>query len=78
MRALVRLTPEPDRRICSSMPLILISIWMAVMPLLGTGDLEVHIAQEVLKTLNIGKDGYLARFVGILDESHGRARHGTP
>ena len=36
-------------------PWILISIWIAVIPSVGTGYLEVHIAEEILKTLDIGQ-----------------------
>ena len=41
------------------MPLILMSIWMAVMPFIGAGNLEVHVAEEVLKALDVGQHGHL-------------------
>ena len=55
------------------MPLILMSIWMAVMPSLGARDLEVHVAQEVFQTLDIGQHGDLAGLC-VLNQTHGAAR----
>ena len=37
----------PARRIARERPAILMSIWMAVMPLRGAADLEVHVAEVV-------------------------------
>ena len=56
------------------MPAILMSIWMAVMPFIGAGHLEVHVAQEVLKALNIGQHDDLAG-LRVLDQAHGHAGH---
>ncbi len=41
-----------------------------------TGDLEVHIAQEVFQTLNIGQHGHIAAF-RILDQAHGHTSNGS-
>jgi hypothetical protein len=45
----------------------------------GTGDLEVHVAQVIFVTENVGQDGELVAF---LDEAHGdtgnRRFSGTP
>ena len=40
--------------------------------LLGAGHLEVHIAEEILDALNVGKDAHL---VALLDQAHRRAAH---
>ena len=42
--------------------------------LFGTGHLEVHIAEEVLKSLNIRHNHVFAGF-GVFDKSHRAARH---
>ena len=40
----------------------------------GAGHLEVHVAQEVFETLDVGEHGDVAG-VHVLDEAHGHARH---
>ena len=42
----------------------------------GTRDLEVHIAEEVFKALDVGKDAEFARCL-VLDEAHRNARDGS-
>ena len=37
--------------------------------------LEVHVAQVILITEDVGEDGILV-FAGVLDKSHGNTRHG--
>ena len=64
--AFQRLRQSAWRRIFSSIPLILISIWMAVMPFIGAGNLEVHIAEEVLEALDIGQHGRPCRCASSL------------
>ena len=46
---------------------------MAVMPLLRTGDLEVHLAVEVLNALNVDEGGEI---VAVLNEAAGDAGDG--
>ena len=41
-----------------------------------TGDLEVHIAQEVFQTLNISQHGHIAAF-RILDQAHSHTGNGS-
>ena len=48
-------------------PVILMSIWSAVMPVAGAGDLEVHVAEVVFGTLDVGEDDVV---VALLDEAH--------
>ena len=48
-------------------PVILMSICRAVMPVLGAGDLEVHVAEVVLDAGDVGEDGVV---VALLDEAH--------
>ena len=43
----------------STDPSILVSIWMAVTPCAGPGDLEVHVAVEVLHPLDVGQEHVL-------------------
>ena len=45
--------------------------------LLGAGDLEVHVAEEVLDALDVAEDG-VAVAVGVGDQPHGDAGHGSP
>ncbi len=47
------------------------SIWIAVMPLRGAADLEVHVAEVVLVAQDVGQDRVL---VALLDEAHRDAR----
>ena len=42
------------------------------MPLLGAGDLEVHVAVVVFLAGDVGQDDEL---VAVADEAHGHARH---
>ena len=56
-------------------PVILMSIWSAVMPVAGAGDLEVHVAEVVLGALDVGEDDVV---VALLDEAHRDARRPAP
>ena len=47
--------------ICRSSPSILMSIWIDVMPVLGAGDLEVHVAEVILGAEDVGEDRVLRR-----------------
>ena len=62
-------------------PWILISIWIAVIPFVSTAYLEVHIAEEVLQTLDIGQNDIivicLACYQTAGDTSY-RSLIGTP
>ena len=50
-----------SRMISSVMPSILRSSWMPVTPLLGAGDLEVHVAEVVLVADDVGQqESYLS------------------
>ena len=42
------------------------------MPLVGAGDLEVHVAQVVFHALDVGQDAVALAF---LDQAHGHAGH---
>ena len=44
--------------------------------LLGAGDLEVHVAQEVLDALDVAEDGITVT-VGVRYQAHGDAGHGS-
>ncbi len=44
------------------------------MPFGGAGDLEVHVAEEVLETLDVGEDHGLAL---LLDQAHGDTGDGA-
>ena len=48
-------------------PVILMSICSAVIPVLGAGDLEVHVAEVILRALDVGQDDVV---VALLDEAH--------
>ena len=47
---------------------------MAVMPCLGAGDLEVHLAVEVLNALNVDEGGEV---VAVLNQAAGDAGTGA-
>ena len=49
------------------MPWILMSICSAVMPLVGAGDLEVHVAEVILVAEDVGQHG---EAVAFLDQAH--------
>ena len=49
--------------ILRSRPSILMSIWIEVMPLLGAGHLEVHVAEVVFGAQDVGEDGDLVAFL---------------
>ena len=53
-------------------PVILMSIWSAVMPCVGAGDLEVHVAEVVLDARDVGEDDVV---VALLDQAHRDAGH---
>jgi hypothetical protein len=65
--------------ISSVMPAILMSICSEVMPSAGAGDLEVHVAEVVLVTQDVGQHREAVLFQ---DQAHGDARDrrfsGTP
>ena len=55
-------------------PVILMSIWAAPRsPPAGPGDLEVHVAEVILRPLDVGEDDVV---VSLLDEAHGDAGDG--
>ena len=56
---LARLRRAPAPRSRAAGPAILMSIWMAVMPLRGAADLEVHVAEVVLVAEDVGEHGVL-------------------
>ena len=56
-------------------PVILMSICRAVIPALGPGDLEVHVAEVVLDAGDVGEDDVV---VTLLDQAHGDARRPAP
>ena len=56
-------------------PVILMSIWSAVMPVPRPGDLEVHVAEVILRALDVREDGVV---VALLHEAHGDAADRTP
>ena len=55
------------RMISCVTPVILMSICSAVMRVARAGDLEVHVAEVVLGTLDVGEDDVV---VALLDEAH--------
>ena len=61
------------------MPSTLMSIWIAVMPVDGARDLEVHLAERVFEALDVGEDRVL---LALEDQAHRDARDvlliGTP
>ena len=59
----------------AGMPSILVSSCRAVIDVGGAGDLEVHVAERVLGTEDVGEGGVLA--LGV-DEAHGDAGDGAP
>ena len=72
--------PSATRMISSVMPAILMSICSEVTPLLGAGDLEVHVAEMVLVAEDVGQHGVA---LALEDQAHGdaggrRACSGTP
>ena len=64
-----------SRMISNVTPVILMSIWRAVMPCSRAGDLEVHVAEVVLHAGDVGQDDVV---VALLDQAHGDARHRAP
>ena len=42
----------------------------------GTGNLEVHVAQEVFQTLDVGQHGQFAAFL-VRNQTHRDARNGS-
>ena len=48
-------------------PPTLLSIWIAVIPFGGAGDLEIHVAEMVLVAQDIGEHADLLAF---LDQAH--------
>ena len=56
-------------------PVILMSICSAVMPVPRAGDLEVHVAEVVLRALDVGEDDVV---VALLDEAHRDAATPAP
>ena len=57
--------------ISSVMPAILMSICSEVMPSLGAGDLEVHVAEMILVAEDVGEHREVLAFE---DQAHGDAR----
>jgi hypothetical protein len=60
--------------ISSVMPSILMSICSAVMPLVGAGHLEVHVAEVILVAQDVGQHREALAF---LDQAHGDAGDGA-
>ena len=56
--------PSATFMISSVMPAILMSICSEVTPVLGAGDLEVHVAEMVLVAEDVGEHGEAARLPG--------------
>ena len=53
--------PAPRGGDPGEIPVILMSIWSAVMPALRAGHLEVHVARVVLVAEDVGEDDVTAR-----------------
>ena len=64
--------PSATFMISSVIEVILMSICSEVMPLLGAGHLEVHVAEMILVAQDVGEHGEALAF---LDQAHGDARH---
>ena len=64
-----------SRMISNVTPVILMSIWSAVIPLLGAGDLEVHVAEVVLDAGDVGEDDVV---LTLLDQPHRDPRDRAP
>ena len=66
-----RACASASRRMSNVTPVILMSICRAVMPSVGAGDLEVHVAEVVLDAGDVGEDDVV---VALLDQAHRDAR----